>query len=126
MEFIGIVPSDNRVIMKILASSLEDQSQPTSKPLRLSKALLRRVSCYTLHSNLMDSCLYVLSRWILELLESKEDSFVRCAGHSYGATASACRGGKSDCYACVCGGQLGSGSGALRDPATVQGAGRPG
>jgi hypothetical protein len=91
MEFIGIVPSDNRVIMKILASSLEDQSQPTSKPLRLSKALLRRVSSYTLHSNLMDSCLYVLSRWILELLESKEDSFVRCACHSDGATESACR-----------------------------------
>jgi hypothetical protein len=44
-----------------------------SSALRASKALLRRVSALTLHSGLMDSNLYLLSHWVLELIEHKED-----------------------------------------------------
>lgn len=80
IEFFGIVPTDNRVVLKIPSSALEQQQQDHSQPPRplcLSRALLRRVSHYTLRSNLIDSCLYVMSRWILQLLEGKEDSFSR-------------------------------------------------
>lgn len=41
--------------------------------LRASKALLRRVSSLTLHSGLMDSNLYLLAHWVLELIEHKGD-----------------------------------------------------
>ena len=40
------------------------------------KALLRRVPCVTLHSNLIDSNLYLFSHWVLELIAVKED-FIR-------------------------------------------------
>ena len=43
---------------------------PTHPP---TQALLRRVSSFQLHSNLLDSRLYLLAHWVLELIENKED-----------------------------------------------------
>ena len=35
--------------------------------------MLRRVGRYTLHSDMVDSNFYVLSKWTLELIENKAD-----------------------------------------------------
>jgi len=38
----------------------------------VSKALLRRVGRYCLHTNLVDATVYVFKKWVLELIESRE------------------------------------------------------
>lgn len=68
-SFIGLVEEGggDRVVVNIPPLLGEDMDEYT-----VSKALLRRVGRYTLHTNLVDATVYVFKRWVLELIENRE------------------------------------------------------
>lgn len=66
--FIGLAEESgsSRVVVNIPPVGEELEEFP------VSKALLRRVGRYTLHTNLMDATVYVFKRWVLELIENRQ------------------------------------------------------
>lgn len=67
-HYIGLDDSDskNRLLMFASASDIEDE-------LEMSKATLRRHPNLTVYNNLVDCHLYIMSPWVLKLIEEKKN-----------------------------------------------------
>jgi len=77
IDYIGVDPKDNRILLTASSNILESNEQN----LRIRKSILKRFPNFTLHTELRDAHFYMFSKWTLDVLEQNKQMIQSIKSH---------------------------------------------